>query len=243
MPRYLTAISQAEFVLAVGLFAAAILVYTHARELLLPLLLITLTVMAFAVARAWFWPDVDSPCAWPWKSPTAFVAVTAAFRLIRYRWARWEIGPWLLSVSMLLLHLPLGPDSAVTCPSDSALMVSLLAGLSMLLLVFDDYKLHMRRLGVVNALTSSITRAQQHGPIMATALEELKGLMSRQGGLVSPAGRRQHGHLPTRSAFPRISFRIACRSPKDDDFERTLSAHRAGRGGDLRLPRRPSVPI
>ena len=56
-------------------------------------------------------------------------------------------------------------------------MVSLLAGLSMLLLVFDDYKLHMRRLGVVNALTSSITRAQQHGPIMATALEELKGLM------------------------------------------------------------------
>ena len=30
---YLTAISQAEFVLAVGLFAAAIFVYTHAREL------------------------------------------------------------------------------------------------------------------------------------------------------------------------------------------------------------------
>ena len=32
-PRYLTAISQAEFVLAVGLFTAAILVYTHAREI------------------------------------------------------------------------------------------------------------------------------------------------------------------------------------------------------------------
>src|SRR5207249_7643117 len=43
--------------------------------------------------------------------------------------------------------------------------------------VFDDYKLRTRRLGVVNALTTTITRAQQHGPMMATALEELKGLM------------------------------------------------------------------
>src|SRR5882724_1510969 len=36
VPAYLTAISQAEFVLAICLFAAAILVYTHARGLLLP---------------------------------------------------------------------------------------------------------------------------------------------------------------------------------------------------------------
>ena len=48
----------------------------------------------------------------------------------------------------------------------------------MLLLVLDDYKLHMRRLRVVNAMTSSITRAQQQGQMMATALEELKKLMS-----------------------------------------------------------------
>ena len=91
---------------------------------------------------------------------------------------------------MLLLHLRWEPITS-HLPFGSGLMVSLLAGLSMLLLVFDDYKLHMRRLGVVNALTTSITRAQQHGPIMATALEELKGLMSRQGSLVPPARRRQ----------------------------------------------------
>ena len=42
VPRYLTAISQAEFVLAVGMFAAAILVYTHARKILLPVFLTTL---------------------------------------------------------------------------------------------------------------------------------------------------------------------------------------------------------
>src|SRR2546428_12224073 len=31
-PRYLTAISQGEFVLAIGLFTAAILVYSHAQK-------------------------------------------------------------------------------------------------------------------------------------------------------------------------------------------------------------------
>src|ERR1700693_3619794 len=39
LPRYLMAISQAEFVLAVCLFAAAIFVYTHSRKLMLPLFL------------------------------------------------------------------------------------------------------------------------------------------------------------------------------------------------------------
>src|SRR5258708_13733178 len=39
--RYLLAISQAEFVLAVCLFAAAVFVYTHAREFLVPLLLLS----------------------------------------------------------------------------------------------------------------------------------------------------------------------------------------------------------
>ena len=57
MPRYLTAISQGEFVLAVGLFTAAILVYSHARKLILPVLVMTLSVIAFALVRAWYWPD------------------------------------------------------------------------------------------------------------------------------------------------------------------------------------------
>src|SRR6266568_3445338 len=56
-PGYLTAISQAEFVLAVGLFAAAILVYSHAHELLRPVLLATLAVIAFALTRGFYWLD------------------------------------------------------------------------------------------------------------------------------------------------------------------------------------------
>ena len=90
------------------------------------------------------------------------------------------------------------------------------------MVVLDDSRLRTRRLGVVNALTNSISRAQQHGPMMATALEELKRLMHakaawfrlfegdqmvivQQIGL-SPDFLRDRGVVPT-----------------DDKFERTLS--------------------
>ena len=220
VPRYLIAISQAEFVLAVCLFAAAIFVYTHARGLLLPLMLITSD--GHGLCRG---PHSGSgrnrfPCAWPWKSPTGSSPSPPPIRLIRYRWARWEIGPWLLSVSMLLLHLHWAPiDSHL--PVGFNLMVSLLAGLSMLLLVFDDYKLHMRRLGVVNALTSSITRAQQHGPIMATALEELKGLMRAKAAwfrLVEGDRMVIAQQIGLSKGF--LQDRLSV--PLDDGFERTL---------------------
>src|SRR5690348_1749766 len=52
---YLTAISQAEFVLAICLFAAAVLVFTHSKRLLLPLAIVSLTLVAYAVVRAIYW--------------------------------------------------------------------------------------------------------------------------------------------------------------------------------------------
>ena len=218
--RYLMAISHAEFVLAVCLFAAAIFVYTHSRKLMLPLLLITATLIGYAVARALFWPDSITLRA-ALEISYRLVALTAAFQLVRYRWARWELGPWLLSASMLLLHLPWLPFT-LRLPPGFSLMVCLLAGLSMLLIVFDDYKLYTRRLGVVNALTNSITRAQQQGPMMATALEELKGLMCAKAAwfrllegdrmVISHQIGLSQGFLQERMSVP-----------MDDDFERTLS--------------------
>src|SRR6266852_1947891 len=168
LPSYLTAISQAEFILAVCLFAAAVLVYTHTRKLVLPLLLISITVMGYAVARVLWWPD-SVTLRVAVEISYRIIALAAAVQLIRFRWARWEIGPWLLSVSLLLLHLKWAPVSEHLPPGSDLMIV--------LLLVFDDYKMRTRRLGVINALTGSITRAQQHGPMMVTALEELKGLM------------------------------------------------------------------
>src|SRR6059058_3972862 len=175
LPRYLTAISHAEFILAVCLFAAAVFVYTNARDFLLPLLLISIGVIAYAAARALLWPD-SVTLRVALEISYRLIALTASIQLIRFRWARWEIGAWLLSLSLLLQHLKWAPITD-HLPPGFGLMGSMLLGLSMLLVVFDDYKLRTRRLGVVNALTTTITRAQQHGPMMATALEELKGLM------------------------------------------------------------------
>ena len=62
-------------------------------------------------------------------------------------------------------------------PPGFSLAVDLLLGLSMLLMVFDDSRMRTRRLGVLNALTTTITRSQQHGPMTETALGELKTLM------------------------------------------------------------------
>jgi PAS domain S-box-containing protein len=172
---YVKAISQAEFVLAICLFAAAIFLYTYSRKLILPLLLITLAVMTYAVLRVLYWPN-SLTLRVPLEVAYRLVTLTAAFRLIRYRWGRLELGPWLLSVCLLLLHLDWQPFTLGFDPGLS-LIVDLLLGLSMLLIVLDDSRWRMRRLAVVNALTTTIARAQHHGPMMLTALEELKRLM------------------------------------------------------------------
>jgi two-component system NtrC family sensor kinase len=171
----LLAISHAEFVLSVCLFAGAVLVYTNARKLILPLLLISLTVIGYAVAQAFLWPDVLVMRV-ALEVAYRLIAFVAAVQLIRFRWARWEIGPWLLSISLLLLHLEWAPIT-IYLPPGFTLVADMIFGLSMLLVVFDDYRMRTRRLAVINALTTTIARAQQHGPMMIAALEELKGLL------------------------------------------------------------------
>ncbi len=171
----LVAISQAQFVLAVSLFAGAVFIYSHARKLLLPLLVFSILLSAYAVARAYLWPD-SFALRVGLEVGYRVITFAAAIQLVRFRWARWEIGPWLLTVSLLLVHLDWAPLS-IYLPPGFGLVTDLLFGASLLMVVLDDSRLRTRRLGVVNALTNSISRAQQHGPMMVTALEELKRLM------------------------------------------------------------------
>ena len=172
---YLNAISQAEFVLAICLFAAAVLVYTHSKRLMLPLAIISLVLVAYAAARAIYWPNIFALRV-GLETTYRLVALVAAFELIRFRWARSEIGPWILSLTLLSLHLEWAPINAVF-PPGLDLIIDLMLGVSMLLIVFDDSRMRTRRLSVINALTTTITRAQQYGPMMVTALEELQALM------------------------------------------------------------------
>lgn len=177
LPRhYMGAISQAEFVLAVCLFAGAIFVYAHAQKIILPLLVASVALVAFAATRALWWPDLLIPRI-ALEISYRIIAFSAVVQLMRFRRARWEIGPWMLCASLLLLHLDWAPVSA-HFPPGSGHMIELLLGLSILLVLFEDCKTRARRLAVLNAVTTSITREQQSGPMLLTALEELKGLMS-----------------------------------------------------------------
>src|SRR6185437_14305492 len=173
--RYLLGISHAEFVLAVCLFAAAICLYTHARDLLVPLLVIAISVMAFAFVRPLLWPD-SITLRVALEVAYRIVLLAAAAQLLHFRWSRTDLGVGLLSASLVCLHLQWAPLH-VYFPIGITVAADLLLGVSMLFIVFDDSRLQMRRLAVINLLTTSIARAQQHGPMMEAALGELKTLM------------------------------------------------------------------
>src|SRR5438309_6237222 len=175
VPSYLIAISHAEFILAVCLFADAVLVYTHARKLLLPLLLTSTAVISYAVLRALWWPD-SLTLRVALEVSYRIITLAAAVQLLRFRWARWEIGPWLLGLSLLFLHLDWAPVN-VYLPPGLAPTADLIFSLSILLIVFDESKGRTRRLCAINTLMTSIAGAQQHAPMMVTALDQLKRLM------------------------------------------------------------------
>ena len=173
--KYLVAVAHAQFVLAVCLFAAAIFVYSNARQLLLPLLVFCVGLMSFAAMRAVLWPD-SFGARLGLEIAYRLVTLTAAISLIRFRRARRQIGHWMLGLSILLIHLHWIPLSS-HLPPDFKLGTDLVFGFSIVLLVFDDSRMRIRRLAVLNALTNTIMRAQQYGPMMETALGELKDLM------------------------------------------------------------------
>jgi PAS domain S-box-containing protein len=185
----LQAVSQAAFVLAVCLFATAILVYTHAEKHILPLFVITGSVMTLAVARVLYWPE-EMLVRVPLEVAYRILAIAAAVQLIRYRWGRFEIGPWLLGFSLLFLHLDWAPLTGAV-PGGVFLMGDLLLGLGMLFMVFDDSRVRTQRLGVINSLTTAIARTQQHGPMMQSALDELKKVMKAKAAWFRPVDGEQ----------------------------------------------------
>src|SRR5262249_46880378 len=156
----LLALSQAEFVLASCLFAGAVLAYTQARKLLLPLL-IGLLVLLGGLAVEIFWLPGSLRLRIGVEIVYHAVTLTAALQLIRFPWARMEIGPWLFAVSMLGFHLDGAPLSRYL-PAGSGVLAATMLGVSMLLIVLDDSKVRTQQMKIINALTDSIMRSQQH---------------------------------------------------------------------------------
>jgi len=168
-------VAQAEFILAVALFVAGSLIYANARFLLAPLLAISLGLIAFAALRSVYWP-ASVPLHFALELSYHLLTLSAAILILRFRRARREIGSWILVAGLLLLHLDWWPAS-IPLATDAGTLSDMLLGLGMLLVVFDESRLHTRRLATLNALTTSIARVSQDGSMAATALKELKDLM------------------------------------------------------------------
>lgn len=221
---YFVATYHAAFVLAASLFTAAVFVYTHNQKLILPVFLGGLVLMGFAIAQAIVWPN-SYELRLGLEVGYRLMTVAAAFHVVRFRWARWEIGPWMLAAGLLLLRLDWAPVSAYL-PMHYALLSDLLLGVSMLLIVFDDSKIHIRRLDVIHALTTTTTRAEQHGPMMLTALEELKSLMLAKAAwfrLLEDDRMVLAQHIGLSKEFVRDRLSVAL----DDKFESTLGSDTA----------------
>ncbi|HEY6338474.1 MAG TPA: GAF domain-containing protein, partial [Candidatus Sulfotelmatobacter sp.] len=172
--EYVPVLVQTLFVLAVGLLAGALLTYSRVRELIVPLAVITPVLVGFAGARILLWPDAV-PLRMALEVAYRVVLLAAAVSLLRGRGGRWQIAPWTLALSLLLLHLPWAPV-AIHISDGVFLAAEIVLGLSMLAIVFDEAALRTRRLHVVQALTSASASAQQYGNLVQTALEEMQRL-------------------------------------------------------------------
>jgi len=165
---------QTTFLLAVGLLAGAVLLYTRGRDLIVPLMVITPILVGFGGARVLLWPD-SLPLRVALEVSYRIILLTASVALLRARRGRWESSAWLLALFLPLLHLSWSPFTDGV-PEAAFLAAEIALGMSMLLVAFDESRTRTRRLYAVQAITNSMVSAQQYGNVVQSALEELKRL-------------------------------------------------------------------
>jgi two-component system NtrC family sensor kinase len=170
--RFVSAVDQGAFVFAAGVFAGAVFLYIHERNLLAPLVAISLSMTSFAVARVLLWPG-SVPLRFAVEISYRIVLLTAAVALLRARRGRREAETCLLAVLLLTLHLKWLPF-LVQLPAGTYAITDALLGLSMMFLVFQESRSRVQRLNVLGALTESIVLAEQQGGMMDKALMELR---------------------------------------------------------------------
>ena len=89
---YSIPVGHAEFILAVSLFAAGAFIYASARDLLAPLLCISIALIVFAVVQGIWWPG-STTLHFALELSYRIVALSAAWQVLRFRRARKESGP------------------------------------------------------------------------------------------------------------------------------------------------------
>ena len=94
------AFAEVAFVLSMGLFVAAALISAHARRALTVLVAVSWALMVCAVMRPFYFPDsktlglgVEVACR--------LIAAAAAVELLRYRFGRIGLGPFLYGAGLV----------------------------------------------------------------------------------------------------------------------------------------------
>ncbi len=178
--RSVAEFAQADFILAMGLFGAAAMLAAQARRALTVLVAVSWVLMVFAAMRPVYFSDalysldskslvlgLDVACR--------LLAAWAVLEFLRYRFGRIGLGSFLFGIGLLTLNLN-WPRFTGRIPTEGYLLAEVVFGSSLLLIVLDDSRLRTRRLAVLNELTATIARGQNHAPMMQSALEKLKAI-------------------------------------------------------------------
>ncbi len=173
--RAFMGISHAAFAVALSLFVAAVFYYTNSRRQVLVVAAAGATALDTAMVRALWFPESLGFLVALYVI-LAGLAIGAVVQLARSSRGRRQVGPWLLAGGLILLHMHPNAHSVHLLPGID-LGIEILLGMSMLLIALDDSKVRDRRLQVVNAITTAVSQAREHAPMMVIALRELKQLM------------------------------------------------------------------
>jgi PAS domain S-box-containing protein len=170
--KSIAAFAQADFVLAIGLFATAALMAARSRRMLTAVIAVSWVVMVCAAMRPLYFPDLPSVQV-ALEVTCRLIAMGAAIELLLSRRGRIGPGPFLFGAGLVTLNLSWAPFTS-HIPTEGYLLAEILFGSSMLLIVLDDSQVKTARLGVLNELAGTIARGQSHAPMMQAALAKLK---------------------------------------------------------------------
>ena len=167
----LAAYAQADFVLAIGLFAAAALSCVQARRTLAGVAAVAWIVLVCAAMRPIYFPEFNS-IQLGLEITCRALAAGVAIRFVFSREGRVGLGQVLFGVGLVTLNLNWRPFTTAI-PTEGYLLAEIIFGSSMLLVVLDESRVRTRRLAVIAELSATIARGQSHATIMQTALGKL----------------------------------------------------------------------
>ncbi|HEX8812596.1 MAG TPA: GAF domain-containing protein, partial [Terracidiphilus sp.] len=222
--KALASFVEADFVLAMGLFAAAALMSAESRRALTTLIALSWLWMVCAAMNPLYFPESTS-VRLGLEIACRVVALGAAIELVLSRVGRIGFGPWLFGAGLLTLNLD-WPRLTNHIPPAGYLFAEILFGSSMLMVVLDDSRARTRRLAVLNELAVTIARGQTHAPMLQAALGKLKTATASKAAWFRVM--EDNNLVPTQHVgLSPDALRVMAQVGMDDTLARVLAENRA----------------